>query len=100
MQHHVKQDTCAWPNCLRTDVLLSIHFQKMHSDLVILFVTDAGSIPVEPVILLGRLVTDSGSGDGYSGEIFFSDGTGCIACEVSATNSLTVFTKGRETYIR
>jgi len=57
-------------------------------------VTDAGSIPMETVVLLGRLVTDSGSGDRYNGELFFSDGTGCIVCEVSiAVYFVTLFVR-------
>ena len=46
----------------------------------------AGSMPCEPLVLLGRLSPDDNSqGDQYSGEIIFSDGTGSIVCEVSRT---------------
>ena len=45
-------------------------------------IADAGSIPCEPLILLGRLIPDDSLGDLYSGEVVFSDGTSSIVCEV------------------
>ena len=46
----------------------------------------AGSMPCEPLVLLGKLSPDDDSqGDQYSGEIIFSDGTGSVVCEVSRT---------------
>ena len=48
----------------------------------LIFVADAGSIPYEPLVLLGRLSPDDSLGDLYSGEIIFSDGTSSVVCEV------------------
>ena len=43
---------------------------------------DAGSMPCESLILLGRLSPDDTLGNAYNGEIIFSDRTASIVCEV------------------
>lgn len=43
----------------------------------------AGSLPCEPLVLLGKLTPDESLDDLYNGEIVFSDGTSSIVCEVS-----------------
>jgi len=39
-------------------------------------------MPCEALALLGRLKPDDSPGDPHGGEIFFSDGTSTIVCEV------------------